>query len=80
MRNLEQGRRWDKKGLWPEGAQALCDLFQLLGGTEQPGREAGGRLPEGRGLLRRRAGVSWALTRNRTWVSGQSHLSQQGIY
>ena len=80
VRNLEQGRRWDKKGLWPEGAQALCDLFQLLGGTEQPGREAGGRLPEGRGLLRRRAGVSWALTRNRTWASGQSHLSQQGIY
>jgi len=23
VRNLEQGRRWDQKGLWPEGPQAL---------------------------------------------------------
>ena len=80
VRNLEQGRRWDQKGLWPEGPQALWDLFQFWGGTEQPGRDAGGRLPDGQGLLRRRASVSWALTRNWTWVSGQSHLSQQGIY
>lgn len=32
--------------------------------------------PDGRSLLRRTASVSWALTRNWTWVSGQSHLSQ----
>lgn len=63
VRNLEQGRRWDKGGPGQRGHRLYETFFSSEGTLSNLGVTLECRLPDGRSLLRRTASVSWALTR-----------------